>query len=1261
MLIHHVTRATRHLLFWSLIAIAFGMTAVRFFLLDINSYKLELADKIRQTTQLPIHIGALGPSMHRLSPGLILKDITIENSSDADNKPAIELKEVRIGIDLLKLLLSGDPLASARITLVGAKLDIIRTLDGHITIKGLQNNAEQPLWLLHGKQYEILQSDVTWQDMKNNTKQFRFKNLNLVLKNHYLDQTHELHMQTTLPEEYGDTLRISAQSKGNEFNAEHINGELYIEGVNLQGPALAENFPSLGLKIESGSGDLRIWSQWQNTAINRVSGYIQAQQIKLANPEGNKLKLETLSGNLSWFNKQGKWRLGVYDLDIFANQQHWIDGEIYLQKDQQGNSSGLIKQLNLQALAQTLAFFTGEESPYQHLLKLNPSGNIKDLRFFSQTGQGHYALQGEFTDLGIEALDALPKIKGLTGQISGDDNSGHINFKSNNILVDAGDVFRNTLTVKRLAGELAWLQQANSWLFSSRNLVLDSPDFKTSSQFNLTIPKKTAAPSLDLLTRFGSFNDVSRLALYFPVKYMDKDAVKWMDQAFIAGRIRQGQLRIQGQLDQLPFTHGQGLLEAVFAVENGELQFHPDWPHALDLSADFHYLGEDLRVAITKGHSEGVEIKQLLVSINSLPISERAAISGQLQSKLQNALQYLQKTPLHTFVDPLQKVITLENTTQVDLNLSVPYHDHMHFGVNVDAHLNNAGLLFKPINLAVNQINGTLHFSEERMDSDKLTGKTLGYPIQGVVNRDINTTQLQFEGSTGVDNLQRQFPFLKTDFAKGIFAYQVDLNIPNLPGQQQTLTVSSNLQGLALTGQEFISKTANEQRQLKLAFQFNDKQFLPMQLHYGNDLNAALLLDIAQSRLYSGHIIFGTEQANTLEQAGLEVEIKKPVFKVSQALGALSADNNNWPVLRKIVLETDQLIWLGQNLGPIQCHLEHMNQIWQGAIDSTMAKGRLSIPDQLYGNDAIKLDMVSMNLSEMNALNFNAAEESITNFPLIDIDSQQLLWRSVNLGKLKLQTERLNKGIHFKKIKLSGANKDINFTADWIKQLRGSSTLISGSLNMDGFGPFLSELGFSDDFKETHADISFTGGWENTPQQFSLGRLNGQLQIKLKDGRISSIEPGLGRLLGLISMEQWAKRLSLDFTDIYRQGLAFDRITGDLKITNGVAYTDNLLVDAVAAKMKIVGEANLVDKTLNNRVAVIPKSSDALPIAGTIVGGIAEIVTNAITNNYKEGYFFGSEYKVTGHWGNIEVTPLKDQDGLVNKTWRGLTDFGWMK
>ncbi|MBD9354303.1 YhdP family protein [Methylomonas albis] len=1262
MVIHHVTRATRHLLFWSLIAIALVLSAVRIFLIGIADYRSTLEQKVRQTTGIPLHIGKLGAKMRGFSPELLLREIAIEGV-EAGSQPAIRLKEVRIGIDLLEWLLTQDPMAASWVTLVGAKLDILRNEDGSLSIKGLQSSDEQPLWLLQGGKYEILQSQVTWLDLKRHRPPVTVEQFDLLIKNHYLDQSHEIHLLSSLPEQYGDSLRISAQLKGNIFQANAINGQIYVEGNNLQGPAwLIEELP-LGLRLESGSGDMRIWSQWRNSMPYQVSGYLQGQQIKIAGQQGKTLQLDTFEGNLGWTEQDGRQRWSVYDVNIFANHQRWRDGEVYLQQDAQGNLSGVIKQLNLQALMHLVPpFLPADQSDFGKWLPLNPRGNLLDLAFYTDSSRQRYALRGRFSQLGNDAQGEVPQIQALSGSITASDQGGQLIFDTTNAKFNAEQMFRSSLDIPRLQGQIDWRQTASDWQISSENLQLDSADFQTQTRLQLSIPKNNDSAVIDMRTRFGNFKDISTVPQYLPAKIMGKDAVAWLDDAFIGGHINKGEMLLRGKLADFPFTTGPGRFEVVFAIDDGEIQFNALWPHLRGVHADVQFLGADMTVAINGGRSENVDINQAVVSIPDLADSNYVYVLGQVQSKLPQSLQYLQKTPLRAKIDPLAKVLAPDGNTQVDLDLKIAYYETLPTTVKVDAHLDKARLLVKPVDLAVNDISGVLRFTEDRVSSNRMEATTLGYPIRAVLQSDSNATQILIDGMTDINRLEKQFSFLKNQVADGSLNYQAVLTLPYDAARPSTLSIDSNLQGVTINTQHALAKSADQEQALNLNFSFDNSPYLPLKMAYGKELNAALLIDGKQNQLHSGHIVFGREQADFFQAAGLKLEIKQPQFKLSDAIAAFTDNETQQrlPALKEIILDTEQLIWQGQNIGALKCRLQHVNQAWQATLDSPMARGKLTVPDQRGGANVIKLQMDYLNLSAMDGLNFDAAEEVVTDLPLIDIDSKQLLWRGVDLGNLKLHTERLINGIHFKHVQLASVAGTIDFSAEWLKVVGGSSTQLTGKLNMNGFGLFLSQLGFTDDLRGTHAEINFNAGWRGAPQQFSTANLTGQMQLKFSDGRISSIEPGFGRLLGLIAMEQWAKRLSLDFTDVYRQGLAFDQITGDFKISNGLAYTDNLLIDAVSAKLSIAGTADLVKKTMDHRVAVVPKSSGAVPIAGTIVGGIASIITQVVTDDYKEGYFFGSQYKLAGPWGNVEVTPLHDQDGLVQKAWRGLTG-GWLE
>ena len=76
-MIHHIKRATRHLIFWSLIASAISLTAVRVLLMGIENYKSDLSAHVTELLGAPVTIGRLRANMRGFSPEVVLTDIKI--------------------------------------------------------------------------------------------------------------------------------------------------------------------------------------------------------------------------------------------------------------------------------------------------------------------------------------------------------------------------------------------------------------------------------------------------------------------------------------------------------------------------------------------------------------------------------------------------------------------------------------------------------------------------------------------------------------------------------------------------------------------------------------------------------------------------------------------------------------------------------------------------------------------------------------------------------------------------------------------------------------------------------------------------------------------------------------------------------------------------------------------------------------------------------------------------------------------------------
>ena len=422
-MIHHIKRATRHLVFWSLIASAVSLTTVRLLLLGIDSYKADLSTRISELVGAPVTIGRIRANMRGYNPELILKDIEILSSDPklmhGNETPPIQLKEIRLGINLLDMLINRDRLASAWVTLVGAKLTVKRKQDGSITIVGLKANDEQPLWLLQGGKYEVLQSEVTWQDEKRNSRPLKFEAVDLVIINN--DQQHRLNVFMKLPKRFGDTLTVSMNLAGNVFKPSALDGAIFLEGKKLN---LAEwvtiDLPA-AMNIHSGIGDVRVWSELQSSQLVSLVGDTQLQQLQLSRPGKGAFSVKQLNTRFYWEHNDGHWRLDVPHFLLETADKKWpaaifsVSGD--RTKDDVLKTLGLfVESVDLQEASDLFQFFAPLPEEQSGLLaQAQLKGSLEQFSLFADLDEKHFAVNGKFTNINVAPSAAIPGIENLTG------------------------------------------------------------------------------------------------------------------------------------------------------------------------------------------------------------------------------------------------------------------------------------------------------------------------------------------------------------------------------------------------------------------------------------------------------------------------------------------------------------------------------------------------------------------------------------------------------------------------------------------------------------------------------------------------------------------------------------------------------------------------------------------------------------------------------------------------------------------------------
>ncbi|MGR8933083.1 MAG: YhdP family protein [Gammaproteobacteria bacterium] len=1276
-MIYRIGRATRNIIIAGVLLTALALTGIRLLLPEINAYRSELEAKVGEVLGTPVKIGRLRAHLSGFRPELILADIRVTAVSGSE--PAIRLQEIHLEVDLLESILSRRFLSVMQVTLVGAKLGVMRNADGSLAVTGLKNGGAPPLWLLQGRDYRVLHSEVTWRSEKDDAPPLVFSDVDILIANHYADNRRQIHVLLDLPHALGHTLRLSLDTTGNIFAPGGINGRLFAAGEGIK-PAgwSAAHLPG-NFKAVAGTVDFKLWSDWHQSRMTTLWGDMRLKDAKLLGVAHDALDVKALATLFHWRRGEDNWQLQVKDLLVDAGALQWRNETFSVQAVSAGSDNrvrrigGYIPHLNVADFCRLALFFAQREVFPEHLLQqLNPVGTLRNVAFYLEPDEQRYAVRGEFEQLGWSAAGRIPAVRKLSGTLKGSEQGGIIRLDTQNGQIDFTDVFRATLPLSRLTGVVHWRQTLQQWELSGPALELDTPDFETINRFSLRIPKGSEPVFIDLQTAFGNLKNVAQAVKYLPSKIMDADLVAWLDHALVGGRVESGAVLLHGLLNDYPFAGHQGVFEALFTAQELELNMHPQWPNVKGITADVQFFQDALQADIRSGESEGLHVEHATASIASLENSDHVRLKGMVRGTLQKGMEYLRKTPLRATVDPALEFIAPRGTSDVDLDLLIALTASAADKVDGTVHLQNAELTVLPPNIGVRAIQGELRFNEQGIAAENLTARVFGSKVAADIFQSGEQTVVRLDGRLAANKLAALFPSPYWRALQGQTDYLLRLVFPAAGGQPAGFEFSSDLQGLAVDLPGALRKTVQQPRLLRAECGFSEDTLMPVLVHYGDELQAAISIDKRNGKLFSADVLLTQsgrkERAEFSVQPGITVGVKRASFDIDPWFETVQQQGSHASIpdmLRKINIETPRLRWQNTDLGPLALDLQRLGGRWQGTIDSRFASGNISAPQRFSHTEKLVLDLQTLNLAPFAAMQLQGeASLSPLQLPALQINSRKVLWRSVDLGALNLRADATANGLDFKTLELRAADQKVQLSGRWQAGGKQSFSEAKGVWRSDALGKFLAQADILQDVQDTPAQIDFTLHWTGAPYQASFSNLQGIADVRLGEGRVQGIDPGIGRVLGILALDQWKRRLQLDFSDAYAEGLTYNRITGRFELAGGYAYTDNLVIEAVPARIEIKGKTGLVSRDWDQLVIVTPKTSAALPIAGTIAG---KLITGAASLLAEPSvveeltHFASSAYTVKGIWGAADIMPLHESDGLLRKVWTGMTDFSWLQ
>ena len=272
----------------------------------------------------------------------------------------------------------------------------------------------------------------------------------------------------------------------------------------------------------------------------------------------------------------------------------------------------------------------------------------------------------------------------------------------------------------------------------------------------------------------------------------------------------------------------------------------------------------------------------------------------------------------------------------------------------------------------------------------------------------------------------------------------------------------------------------------------------------------------------------------------------------------------------------------------------------------------------------------------------------------MNIQIDRFEWRGLALGRLEV--EAVNRSVpmagnaalpewRLNRFRLSTPEAQLEASGNWAAL--GTSgrprSAFGFTLDLRDSGALLTRLGLPQTLKGGKGQLTGQVNWLGSPLEPDPQTMSGDVQVQIRAGQFLKADPGIAKLLGVLSLQSLPRRLTLDFRDLFQQGFAFDAIDGDVKVTQGVAATRNLRMRGVQAIVLMEGQADLAKETQNLHVFVIPQiNAEAASLAYAVINpviGLGTFLAQYLLR--KQVADAGTqEFMITGPWADPQVEKL---------------------
>ena len=314
----------------------------------------------------------------------------------------------------------------------------------------------------------------------------------------------------------------------------------------------------------------------------------------------------------------------------------------------------------------------------------------------------------------------------------------------------------------------------------------------------------------------------------------------------------------------------------------------------------------------------------------------------------------------------------------------------------------------------------------------------------------------------------------------------------------------------------------------------------------------------------------------------------------------------------------------------------------------------------LESDSAIGTARVTARLTELNIPSTEAKSAATgildinpREVPAVDLIVDKLIVGDKLVGKLSLkasnqrsQFEQGRRNWVIESAQVIHPQFELNAKGSWQRERSDAKPLVR--LDLDGksasLGDLLNAVGAPGLIAAAPLEAKASLQWTGSPFQLDVPSLSGSVDASLGKGQFLKVDPGAGRLVGLFSLQSLPKRLSLDFSDMFSKGFAFDKVATQATISTGELNLDNFKMTGLAADVSATGKISLNQETQDLRFVVRPDvNAGNVSLLYILINPPIGLGTLALQYLFREPIrnSLTVEYAITGSWAAPVTAQVK--------------------